>query len=530
MNFFRDTFCRYTWLIIAVISATLLMLAPSNRSLWIDEGWSARIIMAPGNLAQLWQMILHDSAGMPAQLGHSFMGFLLGGILGYSEHSLRVANLVWAFAGVAAFTFAGKKLGISWLPLAFAANPFVWFYVDEIRPYAMQLAAGSWMMVSFLYFISVNISASSRTLWTNVFWFSSFVAYAASALGGFSIAAACCAALAALFFAKQFPLRGVWLSSVIWVILLSTLTAFYSYFIFMKGAGASKQWSPSLMNVAFAFYEISGIMGLGPSRDAIRAAAKAGGLESLTQLFIPYIGGLAAYTAVLGIAAYGIMKKSACASSTSKCALWLSIVVVLGLMLMLIGASLANWPFWGRHVAPLFPFASVAFALGFSALGTVGRIGAGIWITLMLLGSLHGRFIQTGQSDDYRSASQIAAEHVSAGQVVWWSADTLTPNYYKLFPASIFDQQKMKLSLPDGPSTWPRMKTNTIPLCYSVLGLSQEKLAQLPTPHLVITSKPDIWDPSGEIRMWLINANFVVTDNYPSFQVWRKTIEIPMEQ
>jgi len=522
MNTARDILRNQAWLIIAVMSCALLVLAPSDRSLWIDEGWSARIIMAPGNLSQWWQMTLHDSAAMATQFGHSLTGFLLGRGFGYTEQGLRMANLVWAFAGVAAFALAGKKLGLPWLPLVFATNPFVWFYVDEVRPYAMQIAAGSWMMLAFLYITSSDTPAHSRTLWTNIFWLSSFVAYSASVLGGFSIAAVCCVSVVTMVISRQMPQKGFWISSVIWVVLLAALTAFHAYFIFIEGKEGAKQWTPGLLNVAFALYEMSGLMGMGPSRDAIRATMKDCGLTGLGQLFLPYLFSIGACLAILAVAAYGILKKTEYHGAKRTQALQLSAVVILGLTLMLVGASLTNWPFWGRHVSPLFPFAIVALALGFASLRAIGRIGAVVWIVLMLGGSLHGRFVRTGHTDDYRSAARVASEYISAGKIVWWSAETLTPNYYNVFPASAFEHQTIKQHLPAGPSAWPRVQANGFPRCYSVLGLSQAELAQLPTPKLVITSKSDAWDPAGNVLLWLAEAGFVATDNYPAFQVWEK--------
>lgn len=515
-------FRKNAWLAIAVVSGAALILAPSDRSLWIDEGWSARMIMAPADLSQWWQMTLHDSAAMATQFGHSLTGFLLGRIFGYSEHSLRMANIVWAFAGVAAFALAGRKLGLSWLPLVFAANPFVWFYVDEIRPYAMQLAAGSWMMLAFLHITSPETSVGNRTLWVNVFWLSCLIVYAASVLGAFSIAAACCVAGAVLLFTRQVPRRGFWLSCAIWVVLLASLTAFHAYFIFVEGKEGAKQWNPGLMNVAFSVYEISGLMGWGPNRDAIRAAVKEGGLEKLASLFVPYLAGLVCYAAVLALGTYGILKQVTQNGVKRAPALWLSAVAVSGLIFMFFAASLANWPFWGRHVSPLFPFAAVALALGFSALGNLGRISAGVWVVMMLVGSLHGRFIQKDHSDDYRAASRVAAMHLAKSQVVWWSAETLTPNYYGVFPASAHGRKAGQEHLALGPSAWPRPTANAEPLCYSVVGLSLAELEQLPPPNIVVASKPDAWDASGDLKEWLEISGFSVSASYPAFQIWSK--------
>jgi hypothetical protein len=66
------------------------------------------------------------------------------------------------------------------------------------------------------------------------------------------------------------------------------------------------------------------------------------------------------------------------------------------------------------------------------------------------------------------------------------------------------------------------MKTTDTNLCYSVLNLSKEKLNQVPMPDVVITSKPDVWDPSRELSSWLAEARFNATEEYPAFTVWIK--------
>jgi hypothetical protein len=297
---------------------------------------------------------------------------------------------------------------------------------------------------------------------------------------------------------------------------------FHAYFIFVEGNAGSRLWSPGIMNVAFAIYEMSGLMGWGPSRDIIRAAAKGGGLAALLQCFIPYLLGLAGYSAVLLIAAYGVLKKSACNNSARVHPIWLAAVFLLGLIFMLSAASLADWPFWGRHVSPLFPFGAVAVALGFSQIGLTGRIGAAMWITLMVFSSIQGRFFQASDTDDYRSASRVAAEHAANGKVVWWSADPTTPNYYHIHPIHTFEHQKTTEFIPTGPSTWPRLETNGTANCYSVLVLSRSELEQLPFPDIVITSKPDMWDTSGELNKFLIENNLMVFESFPGFQIWEK--------
>ena len=242
----------------------------------------------------------------------------------------------------------------------------------------------------------------------------------------------------------------------------------------------------------------------------------------MIQCFIPYLLGLTAYSAVLLIAAYGVLKKSACYNSARVHPIWLAAVFLSGLILMLTAASLANWPFWGRHVSPLFPFGAVAVALGFSQIGLAGRIGAVVWIALMVFSSIQGRFFQASNTDDYRTASHIAAEHSAKGQVVWWSADLTTPNYYHIHPTHTLKHQKTTEFLPVGQSAWPRLETKGTANCYSVLALSRGELEHLPFPYIVITSKPDMWDASGEMHKFLTDKNFSVFESFPGFQIWKK--------
>jgi hypothetical protein len=44
----------------------------------------------------------------------------------------------------------------------------------------------------------------------------------------------------------------------------------------------------------------------------------------------------------------------------------------------------------------------------------------------------------------------------------------------------------------------------------------------LPFPDIVITSKPDMWDTSGELNKFLIENNLMVFESFPGFQIWEK--------
>jgi uncharacterized membrane protein len=68
------------------------------------------------------------------------------------EWQLRAVNLLWGALAVVGMYRVGQRLKIPWLPLLLASQPYFWFYMNEARPYALQLACGTGLLVALVEF------------------------------------------------------------------------------------------------------------------------------------------------------------------------------------------------------------------------------------------------------------------------------------------------------------------------------------------------------------------------------------------
>ena len=115
--------------------------AVSSQSLWIDEAQTAAKAI-PGSLHGWWHALATEhNSNMQMPL---YMLYIWGWarLFGVSELALRAANLPWFFAGFFAifhFLRARPCLRNATL-LLYCIHPFVWFYLNEARPYLMQLS------------------------------------------------------------------------------------------------------------------------------------------------------------------------------------------------------------------------------------------------------------------------------------------------------------------------------------------------------------------------------------------------------
>src|SRR5208283_4147714 len=75
-----------------------------------------------------------------------------GQLAGYGEWTLRLANLPWFAAGATAFILAFPRRGGSRAVAACVVLlcPFAWYYLDEVRPYGMQIGISLLLVASLM--------------------------------------------------------------------------------------------------------------------------------------------------------------------------------------------------------------------------------------------------------------------------------------------------------------------------------------------------------------------------------------------
>ena len=116
---------------------------------------------------------------------------------------------------------------------------------------------------------------------------------------------------------------------------------------------------------------------------------------------------------------------------------------------------------------------------------------------MLLASALEIRFAPRHRRDDYRAAAALAQQAADHGDKVWWLADLSTGVYYHL----PLDQGQITTSPPLGEHGHG--------------------------PDLVILSKPDIYDSSGEVRAYLARHEFKVMKELPAFQIYAPGLPAP---
>jgi len=472
-------------------------MAVSHQSLWIDESYTA--LKAQQATLPNWWIEMRHAGGSDMQMP-LYMLWIWGceKVVGSSEIALRAVNLFWILPGLVALWIALARQPRLQLAVFLVAicNPFVWYYLNEARPYAMQIGASLFLAAALCRWSEKPFSpATGETFWVWGFVLALVALSGASMLGMIWAGAAI---VAAIFLTPKERLLKLarehvfaWLAAV----LLLAALGFYYLWTLHAGARASDVASTDLKNVAFIGYELLGFAGLGPGRSEIRD----GGLH----VFKPYAPELALFAAaVLALVVFGV--RAAWQNYPRKKLLGLAFIVAApGVFIVAAGFAL-HFRVLGRHFAPLL--AAVVFLLGLGVIaawrrGGVGKVLVVAFFALCLASGLSLRFAARHAKDDYRSAAGLARAALAEGKTVWWSADPNAAGYYQL-----------------------SVMTNSTGTdkAVSIVNPAADYLATIVAPDVVFVSRPDIYDPHGVIAKYLDQNYFQKTAALPAFAVWEK--------
>ena len=474
-----------------IVQIAVMALAIGNESLWIDEFWTAHFA-ALGSLRELVDLILVPS-GSQTPLHFAYY-YLWGQLFEPTELALRLANLPLFVIGQMTLFWALRAypsgFGIALLAVN-ALHPMVWQYANEARPYIM-IVAGAQMMLAYLLHLQARVRAGTGAspLFTAVFVLGGIMLFGASLLGAFWVFAACVyeAYLHHRHLDWRYLTRGAHpLLLAIFLLTVSVLFVYYASSV-LKGAGGSRVSTTSPATLMFAAYELLGLSGLGPGRHDLRT----GGLATL----MPYAFWLVAGTAGVAIlAAFPVV-----------------VVVISGFAM--------HWRVLGRHLMATLPILNLLFALGLVRL--VGHCGVGRGVgtilaaafVLVLAGSATSmRFADQHRKDDYRTAAAIARDALAQGQRVWWAADYVGANYYRL--PGRFDYMGELTGVHQPASC------HDLPGVQATSNLSADCLGTLSRPDLVIFSRPETFDKHGDLAAYLKEGGYVKVDELPVIDIWR---------
>ena len=472
-------------------------------------------------LAAWWRAML-EGGGSDLQMP-LYMIYVWGfaKIFGLSEWSLRAANIPWFVAGVAAFIRVFPRPQRPAVAAVTLAAPFAWYYLNEARPYTMQLGA-SLLVFAGLY----QLSQAKLTLPQERKWFA-VLCFGLLALCGSSLLGVIWAGAALLCAAWLFSSRRLWdlarAQKVAGLLTLGLLLALGLYYFWTlqlaaRGMHAAKTGpeNPALTtmkaaanfrtglaggtdgrNIAFIVYELLGLGGLGPGRNDIREA----GLSAFRSYVIP----LVSYALVMGGLLWLAVSRL-CRSQFHARWLGLALVLVLPMALLLGAGYFLDFKILGRHLTPISPVLFCLLSLGLANGGSGrhwwSRCVTGIFLILSLASCFSFRFSARHEKDDYRDAAAAANAALRRGQRVWWSADAYGAAYYHL-------------PLITG--------KNVAAGAFAVQNIKPGELPHFPAPDVIVASKPDIYDSHGVLAgYYLRHGSYMKSATFQAFTIWER--------
>lgn len=490
------------WLLVALL---LVCLMPTNQSLWIDEAFSLPFADEP--TAAGFATRLLSSPGSERLMPLGMLSTWAGSrVFGRSEMGIRAASIFWAAVAVFLMWRVGVLVGLPWLGAVFACHAFLWYYASEARPYSMMIAMGSGLLYSLVVVICPAreenrgpgalllfgpLLCGTHVLGVIPFFFVAFI-------------------VAVVLFSRKWKPR-IWeiVTSLVAVGVLIVLAIFYLP-SFIKDVNVTwrEQWASGFDGALFSGYELLGFMGFGPGRIELRELAISGGLRGVIDgLMRPSSLGLiflaCIYFLVLGNLFRGVRTEK---SPRNKLVILSGLVVAGTVTAWVVASSIMGSSFWGRHVAALLPFV-VFVVVAAAGSGEHLRKTSPNALTLLLAGGLLAssiavRFAPAHSRDDYRSAARLAVAAANNSQTVWWAADASCAQYYGVKFCG------------DGAG-----KHEGACVVY-VSKHDSTTLAAIPFPDLVVLSKPDLNDKSGDLNRFLTNNNYQETGKFVAFQIF----------
>ena len=469
------------------IAIALGALVISTQSFWMDEAITGIMALQPTPAAWWNAMRLCPDANqqMPGYMAYMWVW---AKIFGGSEWFFRAANLPWLALGLLAIPRRQTLF-----KAIFLASPFIWFYLDQARPYAMQFSAGL-LLFGCAGRLQSAVPADEKKL-AAAYAFG-LVLLAGSTILGMIWAGAYLAATI-LFWGHEKSVRLLRENRSTALGAGIFLAAFASYYLWRVLCGnRCAQRETGADTAAFVIYELLGFTGLGPGQVAYRSQ----GLRA----FLPFVPWLALYAVTTATVIWFGAKKMLQALPRR---VWLGVMIAFAaVVLILIPVAVLNHVrLMGRYFAPLVPLLLLLLATGFGELwlrGKIWRILAVVFISLQLASAVSLRFCDRHAKEDYREAAAAARKALALGQRVWWCADVNGGAIYQVPLTPIG-------SLPVTNQAW------------LAFVFPEAVITNQPLPDLVVLSRPLNYDPNGYVRAMLDRQHYQVSSTLQAFTLWQ---------
>lgn len=435
-------------------------------------------------------------------------------IWGSSELALRSLNAPFFLAACLAAVFFPRGTAIWrpwWITLA-SFSPYVWYYLDEARPYILQFF-GSSLMVFALWNLGPGRAPNHSFPRGDVMvLLGGAMILSGSSLLGVVYAFCFLGAAFAIMVFKKVQWSGVkqpgfWAGMLVAAGIFLALVSYYVATI-LRGARGFAAGPTNWASLAFSGYELLGFGGLGPSRLELREV----GAFALLGWW-PWLGlmGISWLLAAWAMAT----TKSSWGELWQKHRRWFFIVsfaCLLACVGIIAAGVLGPFRILGRHFMPVFPFVLLALAIPISeawpSRNPWVRAALFTWLAMLALSAFSGRFASRHAKDDYRGASRIAAAALAQGQVVWWVAEPRAAAFYGLGKPAASGPGE------DG--------------LYFVINRSREQLREFPPPQLVVYSRRDVFDRQDAVAEFLAQG-WRIAGTRPGFSIWRAFEDRPKQ-
>jgi hypothetical protein len=481
------------WVLHFLVSLGGGLLMVSSDSLWIDEGQTLLFTRQP-SLSD-WVAALFANGKSEAQMPLGmFVAWVAGKVMGESEWQMRSLNALWVALAGTAMGRLGQTLRVPSLLPFFLVQPFLWYYANEARPYALLICIGAWL-VAVWGSVHQDGTLSPARLWAICALAVAGLACSllfSFALVGFTFAFAATVVTRRIVLTRRhlLPAAGALLAG-------AALMGYYLWTL-KRGATGAKLWGVGLSNIAFAFYELLGFGGLGPPRHELREMARGSSGTGALMLHSRYLIGLAllalSYFALVRTA-WKIRQDSVCLIAAGTAALSTGAIFA--------ASAFVGFPFWGRHLAFNLPILALLISKAAAAVEPIllRRLLTVSLLFLLLASSLCQRFVPRYGKDDYRSASRMAAAALHSGKTVWWVADHVTAQYYGLGPPA--DQNS------PGRLVWFNVE-------------NERDTRNKPVPDLILLSKPDVHDSGLNVLAYINEHGYQPTAQLIAFRIYTR--------
>lgn len=489
-------------------TAILCFLAITNDSIWIDEGWSAW----PASVASMEDFVQDTMLGTRNSIAqtplHNLYLWGWARLFGMSEVSLRGSNVPFLLLFFFALQTGSIRLfGSRWGWMILAASPFLWFYVNEARPYIAVMAFTTIATLSLLFYINDTDLQRPWAPWICIF--SCFILCAVHMLCVFLIPAIIAGLLVGIGYKRpnlQEIFRDWFYPALLFLPLFLCLGGFYGWTLWQGTQGA--RGNPGIQNSAFMLYEFTGFLGLGPPRNILRYAPSESAREYVGTLFL----GISGWAVVIGAIIMKIRYQG-----IPKTTILLCTMIATGFFFYISIAWPSGQMFWGRHFTFLFPlFAFVIISLlkndhEKKSHALYRRMAIACLVSIWLLSAMRLTYLEEYRRDDYRGAVSHVIDAAGETGTILWSASIQPASYYGLQ----FDNVLEQISHPtarraESVSNWNQAQLETA---------FQESAG----PVIVALSRPDWFDRKNIIENWVATRNGVLIAQLNAFKIY----EIP---